>query len=92
MDHQSEHISSTQLCKAACGTGEWGTGFQADNTETTPRYCPSSAEDRPAVTTPPENLGQQTELYTFWGAHEILVSQPGVEPTPAVVRAWSPNH
>ena len=31
----------------------------------------------------------------FWPHHEacgILVPQPGIEPGPSTVRAWSPNH
>ena len=92
MDHQSEHTSSTRLCKGARGTGDRGTGIYAGSTETTPHYCPSSSEYRPAITTPPENLGQQIELFTFWGAREILVPCSGVELMPAAVEAWSLNH
>ena len=34
-------------------------------------------------------------LLLFWPSHAaygILVPQPGIEPGPSAVRAWSPNH
>ena len=34
-------------------------------------------------------------IYIFWPPHMacgILVAQPGIEPRPSAVRAWSPNH